>query len=125
MLRVAELIRQAMSELLARGGMNDPVLDTHPVTVPRVAMSPDLKLATVFVLPLGGKDTSPVLVALERHRKFLRTEIAHRINLKFAPDLRFRTDTSFDNVAKIEAILNSEKVQRDLAAPADDGKTDT
>ncbi len=120
MLRVAELIRQAMSELLARGGMNDPVLDTHPVTVPRVAMSPDLKLATVFVIPLGGKDTTPVLAALERNRKFLRTEIAHRVNLKFAPDLRFRSDTSFEKMAEIDAILNSEKVQRDLVVSTDD-----
>ena len=114
MLRVAELVRQAMADLLARGGMNDPVLDTHPVTVPRVSMSPDLKLATVFVMPLGGGDCGPVLAALERHRKFMRTEIAHRINLKFAPDLRFRTDTSFDKIAKIDAILNSDEVRRDL-----------
>lgn len=115
MLRVAELIRHAVSELLARGEVNDPVLDTHPVTVPRVTMSPDLKLATVFVLPLGGKDTKPVLGALDQHRKFLRTEIAHRINLKFAPELRFREDTTFDNVAKIDALLNSDRVKRDLA----------
>ena len=117
MLRVAELIRQAMSDILARGGVNDPVLDTHPVTVPRVGMSPDLKLATVYVLPLGGRDCAPVLAALEKHRKTLRTEVAHRINLKFAPDLRFRTDTSFDKHAEIDAILNSEKVRQDLVAP--------
>ena len=110
MLRVAELIRHAVSELLSRGELNDPLLDSHPVTVPRVAMSPDLKLATIFILPLGGRDSAPVLAVLDKHRKFLRTEVAHRINLKFAPDLRFRVDTTFDNVSKIEALLNSDKV---------------
>jgi ribosome-binding factor A len=114
MLRVAELIRHSMAELLTRGTMNDPVLEGHVVTVPRVKMSPDLKLASVYVMPLGGKDTGDVIAALERHKKYLRTEIAHRINLKFAPEIRFKVDDSFDNVAKIDALLNSDKVKQDL-----------
>jgi ribosome-binding factor A len=114
MLRVAELIRHSMAELLTRGAINDPVLDGHVVTVPRVKMSPDLKLASVYVMPLGGKDVSDVIAALDRHKKYLRTEIAHRINLKFAPEIRFKIDDSFDNVAKIDALLNTDKVKQDL-----------
>ena len=114
MLRVAELIRQSMAELLARGDVLDPVLETHVVTVPRVRMSPDLKLATVFVMPLGGQDTSEVIAALDRNKKFLRGEVARKVNLKFAPDIRFRIDESFENAAKIDALLNSPKVRGDL-----------
>ena len=116
MLRVAELIRHACAEVLSRGEINDPVLETQVVTVPRVTMSPDLKLATLFVMPLGGKDASAVIKALDRHRAFLRGEIARKVNLKFAPDVRFKIDDSFDNSAKIDALLNSEKVRRDLEA---------
>ncbi len=120
MLRVAELIRHACAEVLSRGEINDPVLETHVVTVPRVKMSPDLKLATLFVMPLGGKDAKDVIAALDRHRAFLRGEIARKVNLKFAPDIRFKVDDSFDNAAKIDALLNSDKVRRDLDAPAED-----
>ena len=115
MLRVGELIRHATAQLLARGEINDPVLEKHVVTVSRVKMSPDLKLATVYVMPLGGVDEPEVLGALDRHKKFLRGELAHKINLKFAPDVRFRVDDSFDNVSRIDALLNSERVKRDLA----------
>ena len=114
MLRVAELIRHSMAELLARGDVLDPVLETHVVTVPRVRMSPDLKLATVYIMPLGGKDSPEVIEALERHKKYLRGEVARKINLKFSPEIRFRMDDSFDNAAKIDALLNSEKVRGDL-----------
>ena len=125
MLRVGELVRHAMSELLTRGELNDPVLDTHVVTVPRVKMSPDLKLATVYVMPLGGQDGEPVLAALDRHRKFLRGEVARKINLKFAPDVRFRIDDSFDNAAHIDQLLNSPQVRRDLpSAPHADEAND-
>jgi ribosome-binding factor A len=114
MLRVAELIRHSMAELLARGDVLDPVLETHVVTVPRVRMSPDLKLATVFVMPLGGQDTSEVIAALDRNKKFLRGEVARKVNLNFAPDIRFRIDESFENAARIDALLNSPKVRGDL-----------
>ncbi len=118
--RVAELVRHALAEVLARGDISDPVLATHVVTVPEVRMSPDLKLATAYVMPLGGKDERPVIEALDRHKKVLRQEVARRINMKFAPDLRFRRDPSFDEAARIDALLRSEKVQRDVARPEDD-----
>ena len=87
-------------------------------------MSPDLKLATAFVMPLGGRDERPVLEALNRNRKALRTEVAHRVDLKFAPDLRFLRDESFDEAARIDALLRSEKVQRDIAKGERDDEVD-
>lgn len=119
--RVAELIRHALAEVLQRGDIQDPVLNSHVVTVPEVRMSPDLKLATAYVMPLGGQDEAPVIAALERHKKILRQEVARRVNLKFAPDLRFRRDETFDEAARIDQLLRSEKVQRDLeSAPRED-----
>ena len=118
MLRVAELIRHSVAESLARGDVLDPVLETHVVTVPRVRMSPDLKLATIFVMPLGGIDSTEVIAALERNKKFLRGEVVRKVNLKFAPDIRFRLDESFENAAKIDALLNSPKVRGDLDDPS-------
>ncbi len=118
MLRVAELIRHAMAELLTRGGIQDPVLETNIITVPRVKMSPDLKLATVYVLPLGGKDAKVVIDALEKHRKYLRGEIARKINLKTSPDIRFRADDSFDNAAEIDKLFRTDKVRQDIAQDA-------
>ncbi|MBK9083663.1 MAG: 30S ribosome-binding factor RbfA [Rhizobiales bacterium] len=114
MLRVAELIRHAAAELLTRGAVDDSVLAAHVVTVPSVKMSPDLKLATIYVMPLGGKDVKPVVEALEKHKKFLRGEIAHKINMKFAPEIRFRIDESFENAAKIDALLARPEVRRDV-----------
>ena len=115
MLRVAELIRHALSDLLSRGVVADPVLDGHVITVPDVKMSPDLKLATAYVMLLGGRDVKAVVDALERNKKVLRTEVAHRISMKFAPDLRFKVDRSFDYGAKIDALLDTPKVRQDLA----------
>ena len=113
-LRVGELVRHAMAELLTRGDVHDPVLEGHLITVPEVRMSPDLRLATIYVMPLAGRDTDEVIAAFERNKKFLRGEIAHRINLKFAPDLRFRVDDRFEEVERIEKLLRSPQVQRDL-----------
>ena len=118
--RVAELVRHALAEVLARGDIQDDVLTAHVITIPEVRMSPDLKLATAYVMPLGGRDERPVLDALTRNRKVLRTEVAHRVNLKFAPDLRFLRDETFDEAARIDALLRTEKVQRDVGK-ADDG----
>lgn len=120
MLRVAELIRHAMAQLLSRGEIEDPELAGLVVTVPSVKMSPDLKLATVYVMPLGGKAQEQIVAILERHRKFLRGEVAHRINLKYAPEIRFKVDESFANAARIDALLHSPKVAQDLAPPATD-----
>jgi ribosome-binding factor A len=119
--RVAELVRHALAEVLARGDIQDDVLTGHVITIPEVRMSPDLRLATAYVMPLGGRDERAVLEALNRNRKALRTEVAHRVNLKFAPDLRFLRDETFDEAARIDALLRSEKVQRDVNKPAEGG----
>ena len=100
-LRVGELIRHALAEMLTRGDVHDPVLEGHLITVPEVRMSPDLRLATIYVMPLGGKDVKEVIEALERNKRYLRGEIAHRVNLKFAPDIRFRADERFDEAERI------------------------
>ena len=114
MLRVGELVRHVMADVLSRGVVSDPVLENHVITVPEVRMSPDLKLATVYVMPLGGRDVQPVVDALERHRKELRTELAHKVNLRYAPDVRFKVDESFSRSAHIDALLASPEVKRDL-----------
>jgi ribosome-binding factor A len=114
MLRVAELIRHTMAELLVRSAIDDPVLESKSITIPEVRMSPDLKLATIFVMPLGGINIGEVLATLDRHKKVLRGEIARRINLRFAPDIRFKADPSFEYGAKIDALLELPEVKRDL-----------
>jgi len=114
-LRVGELVRHALSELLARGDVREPELEGVVVTVPEVRMSPDLKLATAFLMPLGGLDPQRTVELLDRHRKFLRGALARRLSLKYAPDLRFRVDTSFAEGDRIDALLRSPEVQRDLA----------
>ncbi len=114
MLRIGEMVRHNLSELLTRGEIHDDVLASHVVTIPEVRISPDLKLATAYVMPLGGKDTAAVIAALERHKKFIRTQIAHTLNLKYAPDIRFREDQTFEEVNRIDALLFSEKVRRDV-----------
>jgi ribosome-binding factor A len=119
--RVGALIRHALADILARGEVPDLALDRHPVTVPAVRMSPDLKLASVSVMPLGGEAAAATIEALNRHKKELRALVAHRINLKFAPDLRFTLDPSFDARARIEAILKSPEVARDLDPPDREG----
>lgn len=112
-LRVGELIRHALADMLSRGDIHDDVLASHVVTVPEVRLSPDLKLATAYIMPLGGQDVAPVLKALDSHKRYIRGEIAHRVNLKYAPDIRFRQDESFDEAARIDALLDSEAVRRD------------
>ena len=118
--RVAELVRHALAEVLQRGDIQDEVLARHVVTIPEVRMSPDLKLATAYVMPLGGRDEQAVLKALERNKKLLRAEVAHRVNLKFAPELRFRRDETFDEAARIDALLRSDKVQQDIRSAGDE-----
>jgi ribosome-binding factor A len=113
-LRVGELVRHALAEMLARGEVHDPVIESHLVTVPEVRMTADLRLATVYVMPLGGRDADEVVAAFERHKKFLRAELAHRINLKFAPDIRFRVDERFAEAERIDRLLHSPEVRRDL-----------
>src|SRR3954463_5381251 len=119
-LRVGETVRHAIADILAHGSVHDEDLEGHIVTVPEVRMSPDLKIATVYVMPLGGKDTDVVLAALARNKKFLRGEVAHRVNLKFAPDLRFRVDDRFDEAERIERLLRTTAVHRDLKPESDE-----
>jgi ribosome-binding factor A len=113
-LRVGELVRHALAGLLARGEVHDPVIEGHLITIPEVRMTPDLRLATVYVMPLAGRDSDEVIAALERNKKFLRREVAREINLKFAPDLRFRADDRFDEAERIDRLLRSPEVKRDL-----------
>jgi ribosome-binding factor A len=112
--RVGEVIRHAIAEILARGEILDDTLDRHPLTIPAVRVSSDLRLANVSVTPLGGEGGAAVVDALNRHKKELRALVAHRINIRFAPDLRFALDSSFDAQARIDALLKSPQVARDL-----------
>jgi len=113
-LKVGELVRHALAEILTRGDVLDEVLSRHSLTVPEVRMTPDLKLATAFVMPLGGGDADEVVAHLEQHKRFLRGELARRVKLKFMPELRFKVDTSFESSSRIDALLASPRVARDL-----------
>lgn len=113
-LRVSELIRHKVADMLSRSEIHDDVLGTHVVTIPEVRISPDLKLATVYVMPLGGQDVKPVLLALDRHKRFIRGQVSNAVNLKFAPDLRFMADETFGEAERIERLLASEKVRSDI-----------
>jgi ribosome-binding factor A len=120
-LRVGELVRHALADMLARGEVHDPVIEGHLITVPEVQMTADLRLATIYVVPLGGRDSDAVLSALERNKRFLRGEIARHVNLKFAPEIRFRLDERFDEAERIERLLRTPAVRRDLDRNTDDG----
>src|ERR1700684_1984893 len=117
--RVGEMIRHELADMLSRGDIHDPVIETHMITVPEVRMSPDLRLATIYVMPLGGRDAKDVLDALERNKRYVRGEISKRVNLKFAPEIRFRIDERFDEAERIEKLLRTPDVQRDLDAAHD------
>jgi len=119
-LRVGEMLRHALAEVLQRGDIADPVLETAVVTVPEVRTSPDLRHATVYVMPLGGQNADEVIAALNRNRKFLRGELAHRVTLKYMPDLKFEIDRSFDEGDRIDALLRSPEVARDLGDDDDE-----
>ncbi len=119
-LRVGELVRHTMSELLTRGDVHDPVIQTHLITVPEVRMSPDLRLATIYVMPLGGRDAQKVLAALEHNKRYIRGEISRHVNLKFAPEIRFLIDDRFDEAERIEKLLRTSRVRRDLKDGADE-----
>jgi ribosome-binding factor A len=113
-LRVAELIRHKLAEMLSRGEIHDDVLAANVVTVPEVRLSPDLKLATVYVITLGGTNTEAVIEALTQNKRFIRGELARAVNLKFAPDVRFRRDETFEEASRIDALLASPKVRQDV-----------
>jgi len=114
LLRVGEQVRHALSDILMRGDVHDDVLASHSVSVTEVRMSPDLRHATVFVKPLLGADEAEVLAALKRNVRYLRGEVSRRVNTKYAADLKFLADESFDEGSHIDALLRSPKVARDL-----------
>jgi ribosome-binding factor A len=114
MLRMGELVRHALAEMFSRGDVHDPVLETHVITIPEVAMTPDLRHATAYVMPLGGKDERAVLDALNRNKKYMRGVVAKKIQAKFTPDLHFRLDERFDRADEIDRLLKQPEVQRDL-----------
>lgn len=120
MLRMGELVRHALAEMFSRGEVHDPVLETHVITIPEVAMTPDLRHATAYVMPLGGKDERAVLDALNRNKKYMRGVIAKKIQAKFAPDLHFRIDERFDRADEIDKLLKRPEVQRDLHKDEDE-----
>ena len=114
LLRVGEQVRHALSDILMRGDVHDETLASHMVSVSEVRMSPDLRHATAFVMPLLGSDAEAVLKALRTHTAYLQSEVAKRVNLKYAAKLKFRSDESFDEGARIDALLRSPIVARDL-----------
>lgn len=119
LLRVGEQVRHALSDVLMRGEVHDPVLASHSVSVTEVRMSPDLRHATVFVKPLLGADEDEVLAALKRHVKYLRGEVAKRVKLKFSAQLKFLSDESFDEASHIDSVLRRPEVARDLNGDAE------
>ncbi|HVV28176.1 MAG TPA: 30S ribosome-binding factor RbfA [Rhizomicrobium sp.] len=119
-LRVGEMLRHALADVLRENDVRDPELEGVSVTVTQVKPSPDMRHATVYCEPLGGKNAKAIVAALNRHKGFLRGEMGRRIAMKFTPDLRFVEDESFAEAEKIENILKSPEVQRDLASPSEE-----
>jgi len=119
-LRVGEMLRHALAEVLRENEIRDADLEGVSVTITQVKPSPDMRYATVFCEPLGGQNAKVIIAALNRHKGFLRGEMGHRITTKFTPDLRFVEDESFAEAQKIETILKSPEVQRDLTATHDE-----
>ncbi|WP_417768664.1 30S ribosome-binding factor RbfA [Stappia sp.] len=123
-LRVGELVRKEVSDILARGTLADPVLDGTIVSVPEVRMTPDLRLANCLVMPLGGKDADKVVAALNRSSRHIRRELGRRLTMKFLPDVRFVIDTRFDDDDRITSLLRREDVRRDIEDDGPDGDRD-
>ncbi|MBL6939077.1 MAG: 30S ribosome-binding factor RbfA [Alphaproteobacteria bacterium] len=123
-LRVGEMLRHALAEILRRGEIRDPDLTGVSVTITQVKPSPDMRHATVFCEPLGGRNAKQVIAALNKHKGFLRGELGHAITMKFTPDLRFVEDESFAEAEKIESILKSSRVRRDLGVPDEEAGED-
>jgi len=114
-LRVGEQVRHALADVLARGEIRDELIQSTVISVSEVRMSPDLKIATAFVTPLGVSDTNAVIKALAAHAKFIRGRVSGALRqMKYMPEFRFRLDTSFDNMARIDQLLRSPEVARDL-----------
>jgi ribosome-binding factor A len=125
MLRVGELVRHALAGLFARGEIQDDLLIGAVITVPEVRMAPDLKLANAYIMPLGGERAQEIVDALTRHQRFIRGRIAPELDLKFAPEIRFFVDETFEQYGKIDALLKSDRVQRDLQEDEDEDDKNT
>lgn len=123
-LRIGEQIRHALSRVLMRGDLRDPILNSVPITVSEVRCGADLKLATVYVLPLGGQNTEEVIAALSRAGAYLRSQVAKELTLKYTPGLRFVADHTFDEATRIDSVLRRPEVQRDLARHDDEPEQD-
>lgn len=119
-LRVGELLRRALSDLLARGDVHDPDLQRVSITVGEVRASPDLKQATAYVLPLGGAGVEAALLALRRNKSEIRRLLAREVELRHVPDLRFAADDTFDRLDAARALFAEPRVRRDVEAPAAD-----
>lgn len=116
-LRVGEQVRHALAEMLQRGDIQDDLIETTVISVSEVRMSPDLKVATAYVAPLASKDDEAVIAALNRNAKFIRGRVSPALRqMKYMPEFRFRKDTSYDNYARIDELLKSPEVARDLEA---------
>lgn len=114
-LRIGEQVRHALADVIQRGEVSDDVIEGTVISISEVRMSPDLKIATAFVSPLGAKDSQAVIKALARNAKFIRGRVSGALRqMKYMPEFRFRLDTSYDNFAKIDALLRSPEVVRDL-----------
>lgn len=114
-LRVGEQVRHALSDILQRGEVRDDLIESTVISISEVRMSPDLKIATAFVSPLGASDDQAVVEALNHHARFIRGRVGPALRqMKFMPEFRFRIDTSYDNFAKIDNLLRSPEVARDL-----------
>ncbi|QDY68370.1 30S ribosome-binding factor RbfA [Qingshengfaniella alkalisoli] len=120
-LRVGEVIRRSLSEILMRGDIHDPDLNRLSITVGEVRTSPDLKIATAFVLPLGGKGADEALQILRNNRHEIRRAVGKATKLKFAPEIRFVIDDTFDRMDETRRLFSQENVQRDLREAEDDG----
>lgn len=120
MLRVGELVRHALAAIFARGDVEDDALRGSVITVPEVRMTPDLKIANAYIMPLGGLHAEEIVAALNRHRKFIRGRVAPQINMKFAPEMRFFVDDTFEEASRIDSLLRSDRVQRDLDGDEDE-----
>ncbi|WJH41747.1 30S ribosome-binding factor RbfA [Aliirhizobium terrae] len=121
MLRVGEQVRAAITQVLQRGEVRDDLIEKTVISVSEVRMSPDLKIATAYVTPLGVADHQTVIDTLNRHAKFIRGRLGGQLRqMKYMPEVRFRDDTSFDNYKKIDELLRSPEVQRDLGEDGDD-----
>lgn len=123
-LRVGELIRRTLSDVLLRGDVHDPDLNRHSITVGEVRTSPDLKVATAYVLPLGGRDAAEALAALSRNASELRHLVARGMTLKYAPQLRFVLDETFDRMDDTRRMFSEERVRRDVEHSDEDGDAD-